>query len=235
MEGYLIFIIIGLIVTGIAAYFLIMALRRYNLILKTETTQIRYIRRGFFEVKGKIVSLSDLLISPYSEKNCVYYNFRVDQKRGSGKQSSWVNMVNDVKTTRFGIDDGTGVAIIDMEGADLVLRTDTNSRSGFFNVADDRQKSVLEKYNQSNRGWFFEKTLRYSETFLEPGDELYLLGETFDADDGMPVFRRTGLPLLVSDKSENELLKKYKTEIIVASSVIIVAWVLMGFFIFNVA
>jgi len=89
-----------------------------------------------------------------------------------------------------------------------------------FNSADDREKAVLEKYNKSNKIWIFEKTLRYTEKFLEAGDELYVLGEINEKSDRKPLFRKAQMPLFVSDSTENELLKIYGTRIILLGSAI---------------
>jgi hypothetical protein len=216
MEQMLVFLIIGLIVAGIAAYFLFINYRKYSIIQKTETSNISMVYNGFYEVKGKIVPLTDQLVSPFTGKDCVYYHFFVEQKKSSGKSSHWVKIIDDKRSVKFGVDDGTGVAIVDMQNAEAQINVDTKARSGFLNSADEREVAVLEKYNKSNKTWIFEKTLRYTEKFLEVGDELYVLGEVNEKEDRYPVFRKAKMPLFVSDKSENELLSFFKTRIIVA-------------------
>jgi hypothetical protein len=214
MEHMLIFLIIGLIVIGIAGYFLFINYRRFQLIQKTDTSAISMVYNGFYEVKGKIVPQGNLLSSPFSGKQCVYYDFTVEQKKSSGKSSHWVKIIDDQRYVNFGLDDGTGVAIVDMQGADVQIKTDSKERSGMFNSANEQEKAVLEKYNQSNKTWIFEKSLRYTEKFLETGDELYVLGEVNGKEGMKPLFRKAAMPLFVSDKSENELLNYYKFRII---------------------
>ncbi len=212
----LVFILPGLVVIGIAAYFLLINYRKYHLIQKTETSNINMVYNGFYEVKGKIVPVGEKLTSPFTEKQCVYYHFTIEQKQSHGKHSKWVKLIDDKRSAGFGIDDGTGMAIIDMNNADVQIRTDAKGSSGMFNSADEREQAVLQKYGESNKVWIFEKSMKYTEKFLEPGDELYVLGEVNGKEGHNPVFRKSSMPLFVSDKSEHELLRQYKTRIIIA-------------------
>jgi len=234
MEQMLVFLIIGLIVIGIVGYFLYKNYTKYTLIKKTETSSISMVYNGFCEVKGRVVPQGiNQLISPFSEKDCVYYHFIVEQKKSSGKNSHWVKIIDDQKSVNFGIDDNTGVAIIDMNGANVEIKTDAKASSGMFNSADNREKAVLEKYNHSNKTWIFEKTLRYTEKYLEAGDELYVLGEVNGKEAMKPLFRKATMPLFVSDKSENDLLNSYKIRIIslaaaIAAVVALNIWIYMS-------
>ena len=102
---------------------------------------------------------------------------------------------------------------------------------GFFDPADEKQKNVLNKYSHKSKGFLFEKTLRYTERYLEAGDEIYVLGEVVGRENSKPVFRKAQFPLFVSDKSENELLRYYSRRIIF-STVVILLIVLIGYFMY---
>ncbi len=232
MEGFL--IVLGILAVGaaIAVYFLIINYKRYQLISKTETSTISWLQDGFCEIKGKIVSLGEQLVSPFSEKACVYYHFKIEQKKSSGKNSHYVSIVDDKKFQKFGIDDGSGIAVIDLQNADVQIRVDKKDSSGFFNQADENEVRVLNKYNQSNRGFLFEKTLRYTEKYLEVGDEVYVLGEAEGKEQSKPLIKKGKLPLFLSDKTEHELLNFYKIRIIIPA-IIIVAIVILAYFIYN--
>jgi len=214
MEGFLIVLLILLVVAGIAVYFLIINYKRYTLISKTETSTISWMQEGYNEIKGKIVSLGEQLTSPFSEKPCVYYQFKVEQKKSSGKNSHYVSIIDDKKFQKFGVDDGSGIAVVDLQNADIQIKVDKKDSSGFFNNADENQVRVLGKYGKSSKGFLFEKTLRYTEKYLEVGDEVYVLGEVTGREQSKPLFRKDKLPLFVSDKSEHELLKHYKLRIV---------------------
>jgi hypothetical protein len=219
MEAIIFFIITGLF----SVYYFIKFLGNYKLVSETDTTPIRMLNKGFYEVKGKIVPMGNQLISPFTGKECVYYQFTIEQKKQTGKKSRWIKIVSDTKFSRLGIDDGTGIAILDLNSAHLQIKTNLKDSSGLFNTADERELAVLEKYEQTNKTWLFEKPLRYSEKMLEVGQELYVLGEVNERDEGYPVFKRWTRPYFVSDKREKELLRMYKTGLIWAGIVFLIS------------
>jgi len=227
--GELIISIICLAVGAIAVYYLFFCYKRYSLISKTETTNISWLQDGFYEIKGKIVALSEQLISPFSQKPCVYYEFKVEQKKSSGNNTHYVSIIDDKKFQKFGVDDGTGMAVIDLLNADIMIKTDKTDSSGTFDHADENQLRVLNKYNQSNKGLLFEKSLRYTEKYLEAGDEIYVLGEVQGREQSKPLFNKGKLPLFVSDKTENELLKYYKLRTIFSAVAILIVAALAFF------
>jgi len=128
------------------------------------------------------------LESPLSGKPCVYYKFKVEECRGSGRGARWVTIVDDEKYKKFEINDGSGYAIIDMNDSELNFKTDRKTRSGFLEKATPEMEKALQKYGKSKDGWMFEKTIKYKETFLEEGDELYVLGEVNDFENYKPIF-----------------------------------------------
>jgi hypothetical protein len=107
---------------------------------------------GIAEVKG-VVDLgesADLLTSPLTHQPCVQYHYKVEEKRGSGKKSRWVTLVNENRRIPFLCRDGDGTLLIDPAGADVVSSHRTTRR----------------KFRT-----------RYTETRLEHGDPLYAIGQ----------------------------------------------------------
>lgn len=205
-----IFIIVGLI--GLSAE--VMAIvsyskysKRYRLIKNTETSRITTLKKGFYEVIGKVVFLNDKLLSPLSQEPCVYYKFKVEEERSSGKSTSWFTVINDEKYVRFGLQDPSGIAYIEMKGAKLIFNKDLQGRTGLFRKASEELKWVMNRYGKTTHGWMFEKKLRYAETIIKESEELYILGEVHEMEGYYPVFRKGKLPFIISDKSEVSLLK----------------------------
>jgi len=202
------FIILAAVVAEVIALFIYATNKsRYNLILSTETSGISTLGKGFYEVKGKVSATGGKLSSPYSNKPCVYYRFKVEEHRSSGKSSHWHTLIDDVKHLQYGVTDSGGTALINMEGADIRLNRDDKGRTGFMKENTPELKSAMTKYSQETKGWLFEKSLRFEETFLCEGDELYVLGEVRDFSGYYPVFSKDKKPLIISDKPEESLLK----------------------------
>ena len=231
MEPNYIIIIIAMIAECVAIYFLVKNNAMFQLIKSTETSMIKHLRKGFYEIKGRVVALEPHLISPYSEKPCVYYNFKVEQKRSNGKSSHWAKILEDKKFQKFGVDDGTGIAAVDMQSAKIDLNMDRKDKSGIFNNATSHQQRVLKKYSKQSKGWLFEKTLRYEETFLEEGDEVFVIGEVVGSEQEYPIFNKTEKPFFVSDKREEALISLFQNRIYIAIAVMILCGVVAIYFI----
>jgi hypothetical protein len=141
---------------------------------------------------------------------CVYYKLKIEELRSSGKSSSWHPIIKDEKYVRFGLQDSSGTAYIEMKGAKLAINKDIKGKTGLFNKASDELERVMNKYGKSTRRWIFEKTLRYEETIIGEAEELYVLGEVTDMEGYYPVFNKKNHLFLISDKSEESLLRKSK-------------------------
>ncbi|MEX2381767.1 MAG: LemA family protein, partial [Opitutales bacterium] len=107
---------------------------------------------GLAEFKG-VVDLpehAELLKGPLSHQPCVQYHYKVQEKRGSGKKSKWVTVVDQHHRIPFLCRDGDGAMVIDPAGAEIHSSHHTTRRRG---------------------------QRRYTETRLEHGDPLYAIGE----------------------------------------------------------
>lgn len=206
MNTLIIILFLSSIVEIIAIVFYNIYSKRYRLIFNTETSRITTLKKGFYEIKGKVALLNEKLASPLNQQPCVYYKFKVEEQRSSGKSSSWHTLIKDEKYVRFGIQDTSGMAYIEADGAKLLLNKDDKGSTGLFKRATDELKAALKKYDKTSKGWISEKTLKYEETYLTEGDELYILGEVPEMEGDYPVFKKGKLPFYISDKSEESLL-----------------------------
>lgn len=211
------------IIELVCIYWAYIYFSRYKRIKYMETSKIGFIQKGIYEIKGKVVSLGKTFISPLSEKKCVYYSFSVEEQKGSGKNSHWYKVIDDDRYGKFGIDDNTGIAIIELQNSALDLKLDNSESSGILDKPDEQMKKALSKYGEMSKGWIFEKELRYKETVIEEGDELYINGEVKKFVGYQPVFKDGNTSLIIADKSEEELVKQYKLYLIVlAISILII-------------
>lgn len=181
--------------------------KRYHLIFNTETSRITTLKKGFYEIKGKVTFLTEKLISPMAQIPCVYFKLKIEELRSSGKSSSWHTIIKDEQYVRFGLQDSSGIAYIEMKGAKFIFTKDLQGKTGLFKKASDELERVMNKYGKSTHSWIFDKTLRYEETIIGEAEEIYVLGEVIDMEGYYPVFRKRKLPYIISDKSEETLLR----------------------------
>ena len=94
------------------------------------------------------------------------------------------------------------------------LRIDRNSESGVGTDASTQLRNILKsKYEKDTEGLIFNKSLRYTETYLEPDDKVYVFGQASQADDGRWVMRHGEMPLIVSEKGELDVMVKEEDRI----------------------
>jgi hypothetical protein len=211
----------GIVLTAVIAAgleFLVVFLAAYNhrrvrWITRTPTSAVCELTDGVREIHGTVTALAQTRPSPLSRVPCVYFDFTVEQLRRSGRSSHWHQLVRDRQGDVAGVDDGTGVAEVDLADAELHLETDAHGRSsGFLNGCPPELEAVLPRYGVSPSSFLgFSKSLRYREIFVEPGDRLYVLGEVYLREDNPPRFiPGKKIPLLVSDRGETGLVKSFR-------------------------
>jgi hypothetical protein len=155
--------------------------------------------------------------APLTGRHCAYWQVRVQQRRRSGNNNStWVTIIDDHGGTNFVVRDHTGAADVDTANARAVLDKDRNRSSGFLNDASPDLEAFLNSHGKSSTGWVFNKTLRYHEGIIEPGERITVVGHcrhtgnapayrgvatSADCTLGLAAFD-DGSPLLLSDEQK---------------------------------
>lgn len=120
---------------------------------------------------GKVVA-GETLIAPLSGRVCVYYRVEVhqdDRLPWQPIEESWVKP--------FVVDDGSGRAYLEANGADIVAKFDHLSRSGWFRDATEQENALVERHGQSTTGpRGFMRPLVYREAVIEPGERVSVVG-----------------------------------------------------------
>lgn len=166
------------------------------------------LRPGFYRGAGRIKSSSESFETPLSEKPCVYYELLVEEKVGTGRDAYWRTVVHDEKTCRVEIEDGTGQAHIELGGAELRFVLDRHVTTGLLSSAPAVVEARLQaKYGESTKGRVFNKKMRLSETYLELGDELQVIGQVA-WDGGGPSFQAAGPAFIVTDRDLRYVLRR---------------------------
>jgi len=128
------------------------AVREKRLLENLHTSPTTGVSYGLAELKG-IVDIPeghDPLVSPLTRRPCVSYLYRILEKRGSGKNSKWVEIHKEGRRRPFLCRDRDGVFPIDPEGATVL------------------------SWRQETRA---EGKHRHIEDWLQMGDPLFAVGE----------------------------------------------------------
>lgn len=204
-------------------------LKQKRLIENIPTSKIRSLAMGLVEIFGEVIPTSkNILKSPFSFRDCVYYRYTVDEYRSSGKHGRWVTIHRDERGIRFYLKDDTGRVLVDPRGAKVDIPKDLEIKSGFGSDPPLIVKNFLK-----SKGLKFEslllginKTMRYREWFIEPRDRLYVLGTAGDnplkeegtakhsIEDIMIQRGKHEKIFYVSDKSEKSLLANLTLKVV---------------------
>lgn len=214
--------VVGFFVGLFMFYKGIRAFRKKRLLENMPTSKIRSIAMGLVEIFGKVEPqlVNGLLKGPLSKKDCVYYRYKVEEYRSSGKSGHWVTINKGEKGVPFFVRDETGVVLVDPKGANVDIHHDIHFTTGFRKNVPHSIISFLEnsgiRYNPKG---IFRRRLRFYEYRLTPGDKCYVIGEAGDnpfledatgkknVDDIMIRKPTNGIKYYISDKSEKDILE----------------------------
>jgi len=241
---------IGFIIFGIV--FLIWGLISFKvkrLIENIPTSKIRSIAMGLVEIYGEVIPSKDnVLKSPFTNNDCVYYKYSIQELRSSGKNSSWVTIDQGKAHRLFYLKDETGSVLVDPTGAKIDTPVDNKIDSSMGHDPPQAAKDFLASRNIKWEGLFFgiNKTMKYIESFIAPGDRLYIMGTADDnpyvkdasteksVEDIMITKGKYEKFYYISDKLEDAVLFNYKAKtyggIITGSILIIISFIALIWF-----
>jgi len=209
-------VLIGLVVFVIGSIFF----RKKRLIENIPTAKIRSIAMGLVELFGQVIPIKERIFrSPFTDKECVYYKFTIEEYRSSGKNSHWITIKNGEQRSLFYLKDDTGTVLIDPTGATIEARKDFEYQSGFGKDPPEQVIRFLIANNLAHEGFFgLNKTMRYRETIIVPDDTLYIMGTAGESpfnreatanhvDSIMIQKGKYEKQYYISDKSEKQILK----------------------------
>ncbi|KAB7627803.1 LemA family protein [Alkalilimnicola sp. S0819] len=158
--------------------------RLKRLIENLPFTPLQGVSYGLTEVQGTVRAPDgeQALAGPLTGRPCVSYEYRVQERRGSGKNQRWVTIEKRAQRMPFMLTDRDERLRVDPDGAEIISRHRDKRRQG---------------------------RLRYFETRLEPGDWLYALGNArlSEADDALELAEgEADSPYLLSNYSEREVM-----------------------------
>ena len=94
--------------------------RRARLIDDTPTSRIRSAAQGYVELSGRAALTSGTqLVAPLSGRPCVWWLFRIERKRRSGKNTHWETVNRGLSNQPFLLTDDTGSCLVNPQGAEV--------------------------------------------------------------------------------------------------------------------
>lgn len=128
-------------------------------------------------IVGQLRAPEAALSAPLSGRACTHYEIVVEEHVKRGKSSSWRTLFRESETRDFSLDDGGGTAIVETDHLEVALVQDHHQRSGTFEDASPALEALLARHGHSSTGLLgFNRTIRYREGVLEPGEEVSVLG-----------------------------------------------------------
>jgi hypothetical protein len=156
-------------------YFGVLLFRRAFMIRRLSITPVNRVRDGFVKVYGIVSAANGTLLGPLSGKNCVYYEYLIEESRGGTDVYSTVK--SDKSIVCFYLDDGTGRVLINPECALVDLSEDYKFHSGVFKDPPGNVLRFLSENNIKHDGAFgLNKGMKFYEYCIEPGNKLYVIG-----------------------------------------------------------
>jgi hypothetical protein len=201
-------------------------LERRRKILATPTSRIANAPgTGLVEIKGRIVPGEQGFVqTPFSHTPCVWYRICVEEYHSGHKGGGhWSKVHTECDGRVFYVDDGSGqLARVQPRNANVVLDVLNVAQSGTFRDPTPDLQAFLHSRGLHSTGLLgFNRSLRYREERLVPGDHLFALGPSM-REAGPPMFDgyrtttstrlvlegRIGEELLLTNKSEQQLASK---------------------------
>jgi len=142
-------------------------------------------------IVGRVVD-GPCLTAPLSGRACVFYEVVVEEYRSMGKLHSWHPIIQEADGVPFVLDDGTGLAHVDPDGAGLAVRRDSITESGTFDEPTQAELEFLARHGQQGKGVVFNRALRYREGALEIGETIAVAGVGVREPDPDGAARATG-------------------------------------------
>jgi hypothetical protein len=189
------------------------AFRRARLIEDIPTSKIRSAAQGYVELIGHAEFMDGPdIISPLSGRRCLWYRYRIEERRRSGKHHRWHQIEKGISDSFFLLKDDTAYCVIDPEGAEV--------RGGGKHCWYGSSRWPEKRATNAKASTGFWKFIglgfgryRYTEWWLDEYDPLYAIGRfrTVGGANNLTPINDDVRELVAKWKHDPETLKKFDT------------------------
>ncbi len=180
--------------------------RRRNELKSAQSAQAGSLRPGAVELQGQARPATDLLTSPLTGRDCLAYEFTVEEKRrqrrrethdhdGDGyremkTETEWVTVESESRAEPFYVADGSGQAMVDAPAADLKLERAYSVDSDEATASTTGKVLATVTGGSADDGedlpvteeWLDDmrsasRERRYHERLILPNESVYVYGE----------------------------------------------------------
>ena len=197
--------------------------QRKRLIESIPTSTIRSLALGLVEISGHAQPEEHLLAAPFSGLPCVFFSYAVEEHIGSGKHARWETIANGTSEQPFFVSDTTGQVLVMPLGAELILPDERTYRNDWLGELPPTTIAGLNRLGVSTERWIGNKTLRCRETFLQPEEQVYVLGtahehlgatELVENSARLYIGSSRDHEFIISDRSEKDLLSRLRWQVL---------------------
>lgn len=184
--------------------------KRKQMIENIPTSKVRSLAMGLAEVQGEAVVAKKELKSPFTNKNCVYYRYEIDEYRSSKNGGYWARIKDGIKHVPFYLKDNTGMVLVDPKDAHVDIPKDWRFQPSLFKSSpkkktEEKIKSFFKKEKISYTGFFgFKRNLRFTEYYIAPRDKIFVLGTAGDNPHKKEASAKKSLDDIMMQQGENE-------------------------------
>lgn len=147
--------------------------RQRRWIRDTPTQDIESVAVGPAEIKGTIESKDSPLEAPFTNEDCVYYEYKVEEYKMGTDDRNWETVDEGSEHTPFYVDDGTGKMLV-IPDDDATYESESEYKK---EVDNDEQKSEINEFIENNPDLSYsDNSRRYKQKIIDDKDSGYVFG-----------------------------------------------------------
>jgi hypothetical protein len=153
----------------------------------------------------------------------VFYTYTVEERVSSGRHTRWETIANGTSEQPFFVSDTTGRVLIVPLGAELILQDERTFRNDWLGALPPTTIAGLNRLGISTERWMGSKTLRCRESFIQPEEQVYVLGTALEQSGAKELVENSARlyigsskdhEFIISDQTEKDLLSRLRWQVL---------------------